>query len=328
MKPSQALKTLRTCLDKRLRVMLAGPPGVGKSDIFAQAAAEAGIDLEIWHPSTWDVVDARGLPYASADGRASFLPYGDLRRAMEASKPLAILLDDLGQAPPAVQAALMQLILSNRVGEHHLPPHVCFYAATNRREDRAAVSALIEPVKSRFHSIISLDVDLDDWTLWAYAHSISPEVVAYLRFRPDALHEFRATTDVTNSPCPRTWKHVSDLLQAGLSDDETLAGAVGKGRASEFREFLKIFRSLPDLDGCILQPDTSPIPSGTSARIACAVGLAARCTTRNFGQIVRYVERISKEVETTCVNDCYRREKGIANTQAWQQWVAKNGEYV
>ncbi len=41
------------------------------------------------------------------------------------------LLDDLGQAPPAVQAAAMQLLLARRVNGHAVSDHVTFLAATN-----------------------------------------------------------------------------------------------------------------------------------------------------------------------------------------------------
>ena len=65
-------------------------------------------------------------------------------------------LDDLGQAPMSVQAAAMQLILARRINGFKISDKVIFMAATNRREDKAGVTGILEPVKSRFAWIVEL----------------------------------------------------------------------------------------------------------------------------------------------------------------------------
>jgi MoxR-like ATPase len=213
LKPVQAKSLIAACITARLPILLVGKPGVGKSDVVAQAAAEAGADLLISHPAVADPTDAKGLPWAEAGAtHATFLPFGDLAQAMAATKPLVWFLDDLGQASPAVQASFMQLILARRVNGHKLPECVVFVAATNRREDRAGVSGILEPVKSRFATIVEMEPGLDDWTVWATQNSIRAEVIAFLRFRPELLIDFKPTADMKNSPCPRTWASASKIL--------------------------------------------------------------------------------------------------------------------
>ncbi len=75
---------------------------------------------------------------------------------MTATKLTACFIDDLGQATPAVQAAAMQLILARTLNGHRVSDHVVFIAATNRRTDRAGVSGILEPVKSRFATLVEL----------------------------------------------------------------------------------------------------------------------------------------------------------------------------
>ena len=89
------------------------------------------------------------MPFVT-DGQAEFLPFGDLRALIQADKDTVFFLDDLGQAPPTVQAAAMQLILARRINGHHVSDSVTFIAATNRKQDKAGVSGILEPVKSRF----------------------------------------------------------------------------------------------------------------------------------------------------------------------------------
>jgi len=58
-------------------------------------------------------------------------------------------------------------------------------------------------------------------------------------------------------------------------------GGIGRGAAIEFTGFLRVFRSLPSLDGILLNPATAPVPDEPSALCAVATGLARRTTEQN-----------------------------------------------
>lgn len=185
MKPSELKETLITLINSRLPALVVGAPGIGKSDIVTHAATDAGNDVIISHPVVSDPTDYKGLPHATHDGTtAEFLPYGELNHLIHAEKPTVFFLDDLGQAPPSVQAACMQLLLARRINGHMVSNHVTFLAATNRRQDRAAVTGILEPVKSRFATILNLEPDLNDWSKWAINAQMPPELIAFVRYRP------------------------------------------------------------------------------------------------------------------------------------------------
>jgi MoxR-like ATPase len=152
MRPTDLLLLLSSMIVNRLNLLITGAPGIGKSDLVNQAARAADADLILSHPVVEDPTSAAGLPWI-VDGHARFLPFGMLERAMNATKPTVWFLDDLGQAPAATQASYMQLLLAREVNGHKLSDYVTFVAATNRRTDRAGVSGILEPVKSRFCSI-------------------------------------------------------------------------------------------------------------------------------------------------------------------------------
>src|SRR5882724_8207438 len=111
----------------------------------------------------------------------------------------------IGKTDCEAQACAMQLILGRQIDGHRVSDEVVFIAATNRRGDRAGVSGILEPVKSRFATIVELVPDLNDWCVWAASTDIAPEVIAFLRFRPELFSYFKPTADLTNSPSPRTW---------------------------------------------------------------------------------------------------------------------------
>lgn len=320
--PKQLRSILAKTIEARLPVLITGSPGVGKSDLVAQAASDAGAEVILSHPAVSDPTDAKGLPWPAKEGdHATFLPFGELAKALKADKPTVWFLDDLGQATPAVQASFMQLLLARRVNGHALPDCVTFIAATNRRTDRAGVSGILEPVKSRFATIVNLEPNLDDWCEWAYANNISPEVIAFLRFRPELLNKFEASADMQNSPCPRTWAHAAKLVKLGLPAEVELAsfsGAVGEGAAGEFVSFLRVFRDMPNPDAVLINPDGSPIPKELSALYALSVALAARATDENFWSVVRYAERLMQneraEFGALLVMDACKRDPKLQHT--------------
>lgn len=325
MRPIELRTFLSSAIAARLPVLITGAPGIGKSDIVAQAATDAGCDLIISHPVVSDPTDAKGLPWPEKDGAtATFLPYGDLAQAIAATSPTVWFLDDLGQAPPSVQASFMQLLLARRVNDHVLPACVTFMAATNRRTDRAGVTGILEPVKSRFASIVNLDVHLDDWCQWAMDHAIVPELIAFLRFRPELLCKFEPSADLTNSPLPRTWAHASKLLTLGGSPSvvtQAIAGAVGAGAASEFLAYLKIYRSLPDIDGILADPKSGKVPAEPAVLYAVVTALAMKAAADTAQAIITYAERLMGkgwgEFAALLMRDTMRRDKTITKTRAF-----------
>ena len=325
MKPSQLTALLATMIPAREPVLITGAPGVGKSDVVEQARKAAGADLIISHPAVADPTDAKGLPWPGKDGKsATFLPFGELRQAMDAKVLTVWFLDDLGQAPAAVQAAYMQLLLARRVNGHKLPDCVTFLAATNRRTDRAGVGGILEPVKSRFTTIVELEADLNDWCMWAFAHMMPAELIAFLRFRQDLLCAFKASADLTNSPVPRTWAAVGRMMQLGMPNDiqhVAFSGAVGEGPAAEFGGFLRMFREMPTIDGILLDPAGAKLPDQPATLYAVVTALGMRSNEQTFNRIAQYATRMvdsgRAEFAALLVRDAVRKDSAVQNTEGF-----------
>jgi hypothetical protein len=320
--PSQLITLLSAAIPKRLPVLITGAPGVGKSDIVAQAATLTGSELILSHPAVADPTDAKGLPWPKAgQDEATFLPFGELARALKATSPTVWFLDDLGQATPAVQASFMQLILARRVNGHILPDCVTFVAATNRRADRAGVSGILEPVKSRFATIVELHPDVDSWSQWAFSANIPSVLIAFLRFRPDLLSDFKPTADMSNSPMPRTWASLAKLEALTLPQQVELAamsGAVGDGPAAEYIAFRRMFQSITSVDAILLDPKGVKLPTQPNEIYATCTALASKVTEQNISRIGIYATRLMDasrgEFAALLMRDCMRRNKKIQFT--------------
>jgi hypothetical protein len=331
MKPSELNDTLVFAIQNNFPILIKGKPGIGKSDIVEKACNEAGAQLIISHPVVSDPTDYKGLPFMNKEGEAHFMPFGELNALIQATEPTVFFLDDLGQAPQSVQAACMQLILARRINGHKISDNVTFIAATNRKEDKAGVSGLLEPVKSRFASIIELEVNQDDWVKWALDNNMPVELISFIRFRPALLEKFEATKDITNSPCPRTLAKVGLMQNAGLKKEiefEIIKGAVGEACATEYLAFLKIFRELPNIDEIVLNPKGALVSKEPAVQYALSGAIAHRMNEQNMEALITYMHRLPAEISVVSMKDAITKNRELAFNKAYIQWSAKMGNVL
>jgi len=325
---AKELTRVLTVLVKNMRpVLLKGAPGVGKTSIVKQVAKNLGFDLIISHPVVSDPTDYKGLP-GIVKGAAEFLPFGELRQLIEAEKPTLYFLDDLGQAPAVVQAACMQLLLERRVNGHHVSDNVVFAAATNRREDRAGVTGILEPVKSRFQTILSLEADADSWIDWAFENKMPASLIGFVHFRPSLISTAEATADIVNHPCPRTFEFAGNDINDFDNDVplEVLSGTLGEGCAAELMGFLKVYESLPDIAAILLKPDEAMVPEEPAALYAVVSALVEKASKDNVARIFKYSNRLPIDFSTLLVRDMVRKEPNVQHSKSFIEWASKHKE--
>ncbi|MDR2233873.1 MAG: AAA family ATPase [Tannerella sp.] len=326
-KPKTLHKILKFMFQNRENVLIKGKPGSGKTSVVKQVAEELGMDIVISHPVVSDPTDYKGLPFASPDDReAHFLPFGELNRLIKADKPLLYFMDDIGQSSESVQKSLMCLLLERKINGFNVSDHVIFCAATNRRNDLAGVQGILEPVKSRFATILELETDTDDWIEWAINNNMPVPLISFIRFRPNLLDDFKPTRDIINSPSPRTIAAVGRMQNQGLSEDimlDVFAGAAGQGFAIEYMSFLKVWTKLPSIDRIIMNPEETPVPTDPATLYALTGMLASNCRDVTCDAIMKYVQRMPTEFATVMVKETQLRWDEFVNTLAYINWACK-----
>ena len=247
----QARKSLLRAFNKQRPVFLWGPPGIGKSELVAEIAAELGgymIDLRL---GQMEPTDIRGIPfYNKESGKMDWAEPVDLPTEEFASQyPVVVLfLDEMNSAAPSVQAAAYQLILNRRVGKYVLPDNVVLVAAGNRESDKGVTYRMPTPLSNRFvHQ--EMRVDFPSWQEWAVNNGIHADVVGYLSFAKQDLYDFDPKSASRAFATPRSWTFVSQFLEGEDSDEDTLmnliAGTVGEGLAVKFMSHRKIAGRMP-----------------------------------------------------------------------------------
>jgi len=320
---------------------------VGKTDLVKLAAKEAECNLIITHPVVSDPTDFKGMPWVISESgkpKARFVPFGHLIDLVEGEGELVFVLDDMGQAAPATQAAAMQLLLARALDDMKIRDEVTFFACTNRREDKAGVQGILEPVKSRFVSIVDVDVDVEDWAKWAIEQKLPFNVISFIRWRPQQLSNFKPSRDMKNSPCPRTVAHACKIMQSGYPKEleiELLIGAVGESWATEWEGFRKYEEQLPNINKILQDPDKGDILPEAHMTYALCGALAERANDGTFGAIVRYSIRLGEKNEykgqvvrarpefgIMLIKDCLLKDNKLRKNKAYIQWQLQNKDII
>lgn len=223
-------KKLVQCMAGEQSFLLLSPPGVGKSEMVYQAAAEAGLPCRSLLGTQIAPEDVSGIPRIIGE-RSVFCPPRVL--LPENPEPFCLFLDELPACAPDVQKAFYSLLLERRLGEHALPQGTWVVAAGNRMQDRALVRAMSSALVNRV-TILHLRVDAAEWLTWAAKNSIREDVRAFISYMPDALMR-PVPQEPTPFSTPRAWSLLSNALDkaeaSGILNNETRR-ALAYGRLS------------------------------------------------------------------------------------------------
>ncbi len=332
MKASNLIALLKTAVAKRWPIMIEGSPGIGKSEIGAQVAAAMSAVYIVLHPCICDPTDFKGFP-AVVNGKAVFLTFGELENLLTANVLTIVALEDLGQAPNSVQAALMQMVLLKEIGGKKISPFVTFVAMTNRRTDNAGVSGILSPLRSRFRSSVELTVDVADWAKWALSAGMPIELIAYVQFRPAHLNTFDPKTAREGKPfaCPRTLAFLGDWVNAGVLDVETVCGCVGESVGTEFLGFYAIYKTVAGLPAQIIaNPLTATVFSEVDKAYALSAAMSYCASVKNLDSIGAYFSRdeMPAEFRTFFWKAATARKPELVNTAAHQRWAIAHADEI
>ncbi len=158
-------------------------------------------------------------------------------------------------------------------------------------------------------------MDAEDWLAWGAANGIAPQVLFYIRMRPDLLHCFDSQEKAFC--CPRTWEMVSGIVNRRAGPDPSVEralfrGTAGEAAAVEFSAFLKVWRELPHPRAVLDDPGNAVVPDNASALIALCGALYRMADDITLDAIVTYAGRLRREVGEFLVGSCIRRPPALA----------------
>lgn len=315
--PSEWKDFAKICIKAGEPLMTWGASGIGKSDMLRQLAHDMGFDgfidirLSITDPS-----DLKGIPVPDVEG--GFVRWlHDQNLPTDPKAKFLINLDEINQPSPIIQAMAYQFVLDKRIGDYVLPEGCAIMAAGNRVSDRGVVNTMPAPLRNRFvHA--ELQPDVEDWVAWANKNDIMPEVIAFIRFKQDQLHDFEP--DMTAFPSPRSIAKLSGILKQRPPQSleyKLIEGCCGRGFAIEFSGFLKIFRGLPDLKQVETNPDAVDVPSDPCTLYAMVSSLARMANPSNMDNIIKYATRLGREFQLLMLTDISARDTKLGQNKSF-----------
>jgi ATPase family protein associated with various cellular activities (AAA) len=298
MSENPAVEALAVAVAARVPVLLWGAPGTGKTSAIRAMAETMGLPCETVIASIREPSDFAGLPVIS-DKTVHFAPPRWAQRLAEAGTGI-LFLDELSTAPPAVQAALLRVVLERTVGDLALPADVAVVAAANPPEQAADGWDLSAPLANRLCHLSwettpksIADGLASGWSApdvpllpdgWESGELLNRGLVAtFLRARPALA--IAPPTDATAAgrgwPSPRTWEMAARLVTAaaaaGAGDQARSAlirGAVGEGAGVEFLAWVTEM-DLPDPEAVLADPASFRLPERGDRAYAALASIAA-----------------------------------------------------
>ncbi|MFE3672299.1 AAA family ATPase [Streptomyces goshikiensis] len=300
-RPDTQLEALSLAVAADLPVLLWGEPGIGKTAALTQLAESLDLPLTTVIASVHEPSDFSGLPVIGDDPAVQGVPMAPpdwAVRLVRAGRGL-LFLDELSTAPPAVQAALLRLVLERRIGALRLPPGVRIVAAANPRSSAADGWELSPPLANRFvhlrwthdHEVVVRGLGgtwpratlprLDPERLTGAVDLARRAVCGLLTTRPALVHRLPSGESGRGGPwpSPRSWDMTLRLIAfatAAGSSREVLSllvrGSVGDGPGLELLAGLDRME-LPDPEELLADPAGAALPERGDLRQATLDGV-------------------------------------------------------
>ena len=293
------ISPLAIAIQAGVPILTWGPPGVGKTATVTMLAAELELPLEVVLASIREPSDFSGLPVIGREGVRLEPPAWAQRLALTGKGLL--FLDEISTAPPAVQSALLRIVLEKVAGDLALPAGVAVVASANPPEQAVGGWDLSAPLANRFcHLFWSLDTQawvdgmIGGWAVPDLPHlpavweTAIPDkellVASFIRHRPHLLLQVPEEESLAGKawPSPRSWTMAARLLaaaeSAGAEEDIVavlVAGCVGEGACLEFLAWQNDL-DLPDPEAILANPSYLCLPErGDQALAILAAVIAA-----------------------------------------------------
>jgi hypothetical protein len=294
-------------------ILLRGQPGIGKSSILQTLERELP-DYQICYidVANLDLGDL-GMPVIDKDTMVTnYAPNARFGVGKNSTKPVVLMLDELGKASRPVLNMLLPVILEHRIGDVPLPTGSIVFGTTNLDTDGVGDNIPAHAF-NRMTVVTVANPSADQWIEWASGHDVAPEVMAFAKQYPQVFdcyadldkkdknpYIFNPMTGNTRAFCsPRSLFKASNIIKQrsvlGTSLIPALAGTVGEAAARDMEALVNLADQLPLFETIVRDPLKAKVPTGAGALFILAFMLAGRVDDKTLNPVMDYAERMSNE---------------------------------
>lgn len=246
-------------VERQRPIFLMGPPGIGKTAIMEQVAAELGVGLVSYSMTHHTRQSALGLPfiekkiYGGVEYSVSEYTMSEIIASvydmMERTglREGILFLDEINCVSETLAPAMLQFLQYKIFGRHRVPDGWIVVTAGNPPEYNNSVREFDIVTWDRLKRI-DVEPDYDVWKEYAYKKGIHPAILTYLDIKKSDFYKIETTVDGKSFVTARGWSDLSDMMklyeQNGITIDEKLVAQYlqNKKIAKEFAIYYDLFQ--------------------------------------------------------------------------------------
>lgn len=210
-------------VEKQRPVFLMGPPGIGKTAIMEQIAAEIGVGLVSYSMTHHTRQSAIGLPfiekktYGGKEYDVSEYTMSEIIASvydlMEETglKEGILFLDEINCVSATLAPTMLQFLQYKIFGRHRVPEGWIVVTAGNPPEYNSSVREFDIVTWDRLKRI-DVDADYEVWKEYAYKQRVHAAITTYLDIKKSDFYKIETTVDGKSFVTARGWSDLSDMM--------------------------------------------------------------------------------------------------------------------
>lgn len=224
-------------IEKQRPVFLMGPPGIGKTAIMEQIAAELGVGLISYSMTHHTRQSALGLPFIvqkNYGGREYDISEYTMSEIIASVYDMMeetglregiLFLDEINCVSETLAPSMLQFLQYKVFGRHRVPDGWIVVTAGNPPEYNNSVREFDIVTWDRLKRI-DVEPDFGVWKEYAYLSSVHPAIISYLDVKHSYFYKIESTVDGKSFVTARGWSDLSDMIKLyekhGLKVDNAL----------------------------------------------------------------------------------------------------------
>ena len=204
-------------------IFLVGAPGIGKTAIMSQIAAELEMGLVSYSMTHHTRQSALGLPYIVKESYGDFeyeaseytmseivASVYDYMRKHKVERGI-LFLDEINCVSETLYPSMLQFLQFKTFGRHQIPEGWIVVTAGNPPEYNKSVHDFDIVTLDRLKRI-AVEPNLDAWKAYAAAKGTHPAVTTFLSIKKDRFYVVEATLDGKSFVTARGWDDLSEIM--------------------------------------------------------------------------------------------------------------------
>lgn len=217
-------------IERQRPVFLMGAPGIGKTAIMEQVAAELGVSLVSYSMTHHTRQSAIGLPfierknYGGKEYDVSEYTMSEIIASVydmiekTGKKEGILFLDEVNCVSETLAPAMLQFLQYKVFGRHRVPDGWIVVTAGNPPEYNNSVREFDIVTWDRLKRI-DVDPDFDAWKEYAYKKGVHASIITYLDIKKGDFYKIETTVDGKSFVTARGWSDLSDMIHLYEQND-------------------------------------------------------------------------------------------------------------